>query len=148
MHAPSLHGLLRRFWVVIVIVVALVVAGFVVGRLRTYFGSDLPGSAMRGDADAIVAFNPKRVTYEVVGPATATGAVSYLDANGQSHQDRFDALPWSVTITTTDPGIFANVVAQGDSRTLGCRIVVNGKVTAHQQAQGRDAQAFCLDKAA
>jgi hypothetical protein len=146
MYTPSAYGLVRRFWVVLVVVVALVVAGLVVGRLRTYFGSDVPGSV--GGGDAIVAFNPKLVIYEVVGPETATGAVSYLDSNGQSHQDRFDALPWSVTITTTDPGIFANVVAQGDSQTLGCRIVVNGKVTAEQHAQGRDAQAFCLDKAA
>jgi hypothetical protein len=146
MYTPSAYGLVRRFWVVLVVVAALVVAGLVVGRLRTYFGSDVPGSV--GGGDAIVEFNPKRVIYEVVGPETATGAVSYLDSNGQSHQDRFDGLPWSVTITTTDPGIFANVVAQGDSQTLGCRIVVNGKVTAEQHAQGRDAQAFCLDKAA
>ena len=53
-----------------------------------------------------------------------------------------------MTVTTTDPGMLANVVAQGDSGTLSCRILVNGKVVDENSAAGRDAQAFCLDKAA
>ena len=144
----STFGVLRRFWVIVVVIVALVVAIFVVGRLRTYFGSDVPPSAAPAGADSIVAFNPKRVTYEITGPQSASGKVSYLDAGGQTHQGGFTTLPWSFTVITTDPGILANVVAQGDSAALGCRILVNGKVTDEHQASGRDAQAFCLDKAA
>jgi hypothetical protein len=60
----------------------------------------------------------------------------------------FTSLPWSVTVSTTDPGVLANVVAQGDTASLGCRILVNDKLVAEDQAEGRDAQAFCLDKAA
>ena len=138
----------NRFWVVLVVVVAVVVAAVVVSRLRGFFGSDLPASAAGAGVDVIVAFNRKTVTYEVVGPRGASGAVSYLDVNGQTREANFTDLPWSVSVTTTDPGMFANLVAQGDVSTLGCRIVVNGTVTAEHHATGRDAQAFCLDKSA
>ncbi|WP_262871818.1 MmpS family protein [Mycolicibacterium crocinum] len=143
-----MFGLLKRFWVLVVVVVALVAAAVVVSRLRTFFDSDLPPAAGSGHADAIVPFNTKRVTYEIVGPETTTGRVSYLDIKGQTREASFTSLPWSVTITTTDPGILANVVAQGDRGSLGCRILVNDKVVDEHYTDGRDAQTFCLDKAA
>lgn len=148
MKKPSLFGSLKRFWVVAVVVVSLLAAGAVVGRLRTFFDSDLPFVAGSEHVDAIVAFNTKRVTYELIGPPATTGRVSYLDVTGQTREAAFTNLPWSVTVATTDPGILANVVAQGDGESLGCRILVNDKVVAEQHAQGRDAQAFCLDKSA
>ncbi|MCV7354394.1 transport acessory protein MmpS [Mycolicibacterium fluoranthenivorans] len=148
MKLPSLFGFLQRFWVVALVAVTLLAAATVVGRLRTFFDSDLPFVAGSERVDAIVPFNTKRVTYEVVGPATTTGQVSYLDATGTTREATFSALPWSVSVSTTDPGVLANVVAQGDSGSLGCRILVNDKVVVEQHAQGRDAQAFCLDKAA
>lgn len=148
MKMPSLFGSLKRFWVVAVVVVALLAAGAVVGRLRTFFDSDLPFVAGSEHVDAIVPINTKRVTYEIVGPPTTTGRVSYLDVTGQTREAAFTNLPWSVTVATTDPGLLANVVAQGDAESLGCRILVNDKVVAEQHAQGRDAQAFCLDKSA
>ena len=74
--------------------------------------------------------------------------MSYLDVNGKTIEAGFSSLPWSATVSTTDPGMLANVVAQGDSAALGCRILVNDKLVAEDQAEGRDAQAFCLDKAA
>jgi hypothetical protein len=144
----SITVVIQRFWVVLVVVVAVVIAAVVVGRLRGVFGSDLPTSAGAAGTDAIVAFNRKTITYEVVGPQRASGSVSYLDVDGQTHEASFTELPWSVSVTTTDPGVFANLVAQADGATLGCRILVNGTVTTEQHASGRDAQAFCLDKAA
>lgn len=138
----------KRFWVVLIVVAAVVVATVVVSRLRGFFGSDLPASAGGAQMDAIVAFNRKTVTYEVVGPAQAVGSVSYLDVDGSTREATFTQLPWSVSVSTTDPGVLANLVAQSDSATLGCRILVNGTVTAERQATGRDAQAFCLDKSA
>lgn len=139
---------LKRFWLVLIVVVAVVVAAVVVSRLRGFFGSDLPTSAGAAGSDAIVAFNRKTVTYEVVGPPGASGLVSYVDVDGQTREASFSTLPWSVSVTTTDPGVFANLVAQGNVSTLGCRILVNGTVTVERHATGRDAQAFCLDKAA
>ncbi|BBZ75163.1 putative membrane protein, MmpS [Mycolicibacterium anyangense] len=141
-------GLMKRFWVVAVIVIALVAAVAVVGRLRTFFDSDRPYIAAPMPADPIKPINTKRVTYEVVGPAEASGRVSYLDVNGRTIESGFTALPWSVTVSTTDPGVLANIVAQGDTDALGCRILVNDKLVAEDYADGRDAQAFCLDKAA
>lgn len=138
----------KRYWIVLIVVVAVVVAAVVVTRLRGFFGSDLPASASGAGTDLIVAFNRKTVTYEVFGPSQATGAVSYLDVDGRTKEATFDELPWSVSVTTTDPGVLANLVAQADGPTLGCRILVNGRVTTERLASGPDAQAFCLDKSA
>ncbi len=148
MAKPSVSGVLKKYWVVVVIVVALFSAGVVVGRLRTFFDSDQPLAPDSGHADAIVPFNTKRVTYEIVGPPGTAGRVSYLDDKGRTHEESFSDLPWSATVSTTDPGLLANVVAQGDSVTLGCRILVDGKVVEEQHAEGTDAQTFCLEKAA
>lgn len=144
----SASGLMKRHWVVVVIVVALLSAGVVVGRLRTFFDSDQPLAPDAGHADAIVPFNTKTVTYQIIGPQGTAGRVSYLDDKGRTHEEAFSDLPWSTTVTTTDPGLLANVVAQGDSAALSCRILVNDKVVDERHAEGRDAQIFCLDKAA
>lgn len=141
-------GLVKRFWVVVVIVIALIAAVGVVSRLRTFFDSDKPYVAASQPADVITPINTKRVTYEIIGPPDTSGRVSYLDVNGKTIEAGFTGLPWSVTVSTTDPGVLANVVAQGDSATLGCRILVDDKLVAENHAEGRHAQAFCLDKAA
>ena len=143
-----MSGFLKRFWVAIMVAAAVLAAAAVVGRLRTFFDSDKPYIGASLPADEIKPTNTKRVTYEIVGPATATGRVSYLDVNGKTIQDSFTSLPWSVTVSTTDPGVLANVVAQGDTATLGCRILVDDKLKVEDFAEGRDAQAFCLDKTA
>lgn len=141
-------GWMKRFWVVVVIVIALIAAVGVVSRLRTFFDSDKPYIGASQPADAIKPINTKRVTYQIVGPPDASGRVSYLDVNGKTIEASFTELPWSVTVSTTDPGVLANVVAQGDSAALGCRILVDDKLVAENFAEGRHAQAFCLDKAA
>ena len=141
-------GWLKRFWVVAVIAVALFAAVGVVSRLRTFFDSDKPYIAATQPADEIKPINTKRVTYEIVGPPDASGRVSYLDVNGKTIEASFTELPWAVTVSTTDPGVLANVVAQGDTAALGCRILVDDKLVAENFAEGRNAQAFCLDKAA
>jgi len=141
-------GLLKRYWVALVVIVALIVAAAVVSRLRTFFYSDKPYIGAALPADSIEPTNIKRVTYEIVGPPNAVGRVSYLDPDGNTLEAGFTSLPWSVTVSTTDPGVLANVVAQGDTPALGCRILVNDTLVAEDFAEGRDAQVFCLDKAA
>ena len=69
----AVFNLLKRFWVVVLVVVALIVAAAVVGRLRTFFDTDQPLAADAGNPDLIVAFNTKQVTYEILGPNTAVG---------------------------------------------------------------------------
>ena len=56
-------GWMKRFWVVVVIVIALVAAVGVVSRLRTFFDSDKPHIGASQPADAIKPINTKRVTY-------------------------------------------------------------------------------------
>lgn len=144
----SIATLLKRFWVLAMVLVAVFAAAAVVSRLRGFFDSDKPYTAAPLPADAIESITTKRVTYEIVGPLDASGRVSYLDVNGKTIEAGFTSLPWSVTVSTTDPGMLANVVAQGDTAALGCRILVDGTLKDENYAEGRDAQAFCLDKAA
>ncbi|MBU9764594.1 hypothetical protein FR943_12140 [Mycobacterium sp. TNTM28] len=51
-----------------------------------------------------------RATYEITGAQGASGHVSYLDDNAAAHEARFSGLPWSVRVTTTDPGILVGLV--------------------------------------
>lgn len=144
----AIPRLLRRFWVVALVTMALLAATAVVTRLRTFFDSDKPYLAASEPADAIRPITIKRITYQILGPSDATGRVSYLDVSGRTTEAGFTSLPWSATVSTTDPGVLANVVAQGDATALRCRILVNDTLVAENYAEGRGAQAFCLDKAA
>lgn len=139
---------LGRGWIPLVLVVAIALSGFTIYRMHGIFGSHQSADAAGGGADQIVPFNPKRVLYEVYGPSGTVGSISYLDENAKPQRADFTTLPWSYLVTTTLPSMFANLVAQGDSETIGCRISVNGEVRENQSADGHDAQAFCLVKAA
>jgi hypothetical protein len=139
-------GILKRMWIPLLIAVVLAVGGFVAYRLHGIFGSHRLSEA--GQVEAIEPINVKQVTYEVFGPPGTAGHINYLDENAQPHGANFTTLPWSYTVTTTLPGVFAAVVAQGDSETIGCRIVVDGRVTDEHSTRTLNAQTFCLDKAA
>jgi hypothetical protein len=71
-----------------------------------------------------------------------------MDADSLPQKASFTTLPWSTTIVAQMPGIFAYVVAQGDSSFIGCRITVDGKLVDQQQANNRNAQVSCLDNSA
>ena len=43
-----------------------------------------------------------------------------------------------VTITTTEPAVFVNVVAQGDGDSIGCRITVDGRRQGRKNGQQRE----------
>ncbi|MBN7548409.1 MmpS family transport accessory protein [Mycobacteroides abscessus] len=141
-------ALLGRLWVPLVVVVSCVVGGFAVYRLHGVFGSDQAALIGGGRSERIVHISPKSVTYELFGPVKSSGMISYLDEHAQPQKASFDMLPWSHTITTTLPSVFANIIAQGDSASLSCRITVNGKIREEQTSTKPSAQAFCLVKAA
>ena len=138
----------KRAWVPLVVVVAVVLGGVAVSRLRGVFGSDAIFSATGSSAEPLEPSHLKRVTYEVYGPSDTTGSVSYLDTKAQPEQANFTSLPWTFTLTTTVPAVIASVVAQGNSDTLGCRITVNGEVKDERSSAGHHAQTSCLVKAA
>ncbi|WP_156687050.1 MmpS family transport accessory protein [Mycobacterium sp. Marseille-P9652] len=130
----------------LVAVVVVTITGFAIYRLHGIFGSHANTSANSGLANQIVPFNPKSVVLEVFGAPGATATINYLDVNAQPQQVKNAPLPWSYTITTTEPAVVGNVVAQGDGDTLGCRITVNGQVKDERTVNKVDAYTYCLDK--
>jgi hypothetical protein len=139
---------LSRAWVPIVVVAAVILGGLAVINLRGAFGSDEIFSWSGSGSEVIESINVKQVTYEVFGPGSAAGGVSYLNKDTKPEQANFSTLPWTYTMTTTNPAVVANLVAQGNSDSIGCRISVNGDVLDEHVATGHHAQAFCLVKAA
>lgn len=131
---------------VLVAVVVVAVAGFGVYRLHGIFGSHNNASAAAGPANEIVPFNPKEVTLEVFGAPGTVATINYLDIDAQPQQVVDATLPWSRTMTTTQPGVFANLVAQGNSNFIGCRITINGEVKDERSVNEVNAYTFCLDK--
>lgn len=138
-----------RYWLPLLVAVAFALGVFVVFRLHSVFGSGNPttheGSGILNDA---APFNPKRVTYEVFGPAGATATINYLDLSANPQHAVNVPLPWSLTLTTTSPSASPNLMAQGSGDSIGCRITVDGKVKNENDGRGADAFTFCLVKSA
>src|SRR5208283_3530649 len=146
-HTSAVTRALKRAWIPLVLVVVLAVSGLVVSRLHKIFGSqDLNANA--GAGIEIVQFNPKVVKYEVSGPPGATANINYWDENANTHQVNAAPLPWSFTISTTLPAVSANIMAQSDGNRISCKISVDGVVREQQNAEGHNAQTFCLVKSA
>lgn len=49
-------------------------------------------------------------------------------------------------ISTTEPAVFANIVAQGDSDSIGYRIIIYGAVKVARSVNTLIAYTSCLDK--
>jgi hypothetical protein len=130
----------------LVAVAVVAVASFGVYRLHGIFGSHYNPSTASGFANEIVPFNPKHVVVEVFGPPGAVATINYLDVNAQPQHADGVTLPWSYDATTTEPAVFLNVVAQGDSESIGCRISIDGVVKDERTVNTMNAYAYCLDK--
>jgi hypothetical protein len=130
----------------LVAVAVVAVAGFCVYRLHGIFGAHHTTSTAGAISNEIVPFNPKRVTLEVFGPPGTVATINYLDVNAQPQRVDDTTLPWSYDITTTQPAVFANVMAQGDSDSIGCRIIIDGVVKDERSVNTLNAYTFCLDK--
>jgi hypothetical protein len=130
----------------LVAVLVVAVAGFAVYRLNGIFGSHDVTSTPSGGANEIVPFNPKHVVLEVFGPPGTTAAITYLDVDAQPQRVDNAMLPWAYDTTTTQPAVFVNVQAQGDSDSIGCRIKIDDAVKDERTANTLNAYTFCLDK--
>ena len=146
MKGISIAPLVKRGWMVLVAVLVVSITGLAIFRLHGIFGSHYNTSANSGLSNEIVPFNPKQVVLEVFGAPGAVATINYLDVNAQPQQVKDAPLPWSYTITTTEPAVVGNVVAQGNGDTIGCRITVNGEVKDERTVNKVDAYTFCLDK--
>lgn len=132
----------------LLIVVVVATGGFTVYRVRGFF-------AGRGDAagSSVVfedtkPFNPKVVIYEIFSSRKTVADINYLDLKAQPQRVDAARLPWSLTLSSTDPALSPDIVAQGDSDTIGCRITVDGVVKVARISSGVNAQTFCLVKSA
>ena len=138
----------KKFWIVLVIVAVIAVAGFCVSRLRTFFGDHDNRPITSGSANDIKPFNPKHVVYEVYGPPGTMANINYLDINAQPRRIDNVPLPWTLSVITTLPSVSVNVVAQATTDQIGCRIIVNDVVKDERSAEGVKAQTFCVVKSA
>jgi hypothetical protein len=130
----------------LVAVVVVVLAGFAVYRLNGIFASQDVTSTPSGSANEVAPFNPKHVVLEVFGPPGTVATITYLDVNTQPQRADAVTLPWAYDTTTTQPAVFVNVQAQGNSDSIGCRIKIDDVVKDERTVNTLNAYAFCLDK--
>lgn len=148
MKKNSVGALFRRHWTIVVATFVVAVVAFSVYRLQGIFGSDNEVSRPSADSLENSDYNPKRVLFEVFGTPGSVATINYLDENAQPQRVDNQPLPWSHPLTTTDPTLFADLRAQGDGDTIGCRITVNGVVTDERSVNTVNGYIACLDKSA
>ncbi|BBX57173.1 Putative membrane protein mmpS4 [Mycobacterium shottsii] len=139
--------MLSRTWIVLVIVAVIIVGGFSVHRIRGFFASEKRESYSDSNLDN-KPFNPKEITYEVFGPPGTVADISYFDFNSDPQQVEGAVLPWTLHFTTNLAAVMGNLVAQGNTNSIGCRITVDGKVKAERVSNEVNAYTYCLVKSA
>jgi hypothetical protein len=142
----SIGRRLSRRWTLLVAVLVVAVAGFAVYRLHGIFASHDVTSTPSGTENDIVAFNPKHVVMEVFGLPGTVATITDLDVNAQPQRVDDVGLPWAYDTTTTQPAVFVNVSAQGNSNSIGCRIKIDNVVKDERSANTVNAFTYCLDK--
>jgi nitrate reductase NapE component len=144
----SIFRVLERVWIPLVIAVVVGVGGFTVWRIHGIFGSEKRPSYSDTATDDSKPFNPKRLTYEVFGPPGTVADISYFDVNADPQRVDGAKLPWTMRLTTKAASVMGNIVAQGNSNTIGCRIVVDDVVKAEKISHEVNAFTFCVLKGA
>ncbi len=122
--------------------------GFTVSRLHGVFGSEKRPSYADTKINDSKPFNPKHLTYEVFGPPGTVANISYFDVNADPQHIEGASLPWSLEFAITATAAVGSVVAQGDSDSIGCRILVDDEVKAEKISNQVNAFTSCLLKAA
>lgn len=132
----------------LVILAVVVAGGFTVSRLHGIFGSEKQLSYSDTRSDDSKPFNPKHLRYEVFGPPGTVAAISYFDVNGEPQHLKAESLPWSLEFAVTAATAVGNVVAQGDTNSIGCRILVDNVVKSEKTTHETAAFTFCMLKSA
>lgn len=148
MKGTSIFRVLQRSWIPLVIVVVVVLGGFTVWRIHGIFGSEKRPSYSDSATDDSKPFNPKQLTYEVFGPPGTVADISYFDVNADPQRVDGAKLPWTLKLTTKAAAVMGNIVAQGNSNSLGCRIIVDGVVKAEKISHEVNAFTYCVLKGA
>jgi hypothetical protein len=116
--------------------------------MRTFFGSEGIIVTPVQFADDPEPFEPKIVTYEIMGEPGAYADINYLDLDAKPQRLDGVMLPWTLTLSTTAPAAQPNIVAQGDGSSITCRVTVDDVVKAERTSNGLNAQTYCLVKSA
>ncbi|MCG7610526.1 MmpS family protein [Mycobacterium sp. CnD-18-1] len=141
-------GLAKRFWIPLIIAAVVLVGGFTVMRVRTFFAAGDGTGISSTKVDDTKPFDPKVVVYEIYGEPGATADVNYLDLDAQPQRIDGVTLPWTLRLESTAPSVFPNIVAQGNGDTISCRITVDDELKDERTSNGVNAQTFCLVKSA
>ena len=139
--------ILRSAWLPLLIVAVVVVGGFAVARVKSFFGANDTGVMTSPRLEDSKPFKPKVVKYEIFGSA-AQANVNYLDLSSDPKRIDNAPLPWTLVLKTTAPSVFPNLSAQSDGDYLGCRITIDDEVKDEKIATGVHALTFCLVKSA
>jgi Mycobacterium membrane protein len=133
---------LKRAWIPLVVLVVAGAGAFTVSRLHGIFGSDDRPAYSDTQADT-QPYNPKHMTYEVFGPPGTVASISYFDVNSIPTFIENANLPWSVEFEIGDTTAMGSVLAQGDSDSIGCRILVDDQVRTEKIKQQFNAFTSC-----
>lgn len=123
----QISRLVRNAWLPLLIVAVVLVGGFAVVRVKSFFGAHDTGILTSPRLDDSKPFKPKVVKYEVFGSASQAN-VNYLDLSADPKRVDGAPLPWTLVLSTTAPSVFPNLSAQSDGNTLGCRITIDDEV--------------------
>lgn len=129
-------------------VVVVAVGGFAVLRIHGIFGSQKPLTYAGSMPDRTNNSDPKHLVYEIFGPPGTFADINYVDNEGEPRQVNKAPVPWSVEIVTNAPALMGNIVAQGNSDFLGCRIITNGIVKDERSSSEVSAYVYCFAKTA
>jgi hypothetical protein len=141
----QISKVVRNAWLPLLIVTVMVVGGFAVTRVKSFFGAHDTGVMTTPRLDDSKPFKPKVVKYEIFGAASRAN-VNYLDLSAEPQRVDGAPLPWSLVLSTTAPSVFPNIVAQSDGDYIGCRITVDNEVKDEKGSNGVHALTFCLVK--
>lgn len=136
-------GVLKRLWIPLLILVVLVAGGFTVARLHGVFGSEKRPAYADSEKEESRPYDPKELVYEVFGPPGTVASISYFDQDAEPRYIESAPLPWSLSFPMSEATAVANIVAQGDTDSIGCRIMVDDEVKAERVRQGTSAFTFC-----
>ena len=139
--------LLKRTWISLVIVAVIAAGGLTVGRLHGIFGSEKRPAYADTKVNDSKPFEPKRITYEVFGPPGTVADIGYFDTDAEPQRVEGVHLPWKIVLTTTKPTIVGNLVAQGNTDSIGCRILIGDDVKADKVSNEVSAFVYCMLKA-
>jgi Mycobacterium membrane protein len=141
-------GILSRVWIPLLVLVVIGAGGFAVSRLHGVFGSDRRPTYADTKINDTKPFNPKHLTYEVFGPPGTVATIGYFDPDGEPQHVDGARLPWSLKFELTKATAVGSIVAQGDSDSIGCRIIIDDEVKAERISKEVNAFTSCLLKSA